>query len=232
MPSGCSASVVPSNDGPACCSGLRRSWPGVRRCYAANNVAGIQGSNLTTTRTSPHVVNTRNRPRHFSADVAESPTGDHAHFVQISTAPTAAHHAHLPLCWAVGLSSQLPAPCPSLSISMRAVSGSIPPPRASVCKRGQACWYLNFCSLPDGLLAQGCKALHRQICSQQWLNSSAEEERHSVRAAGAGAGAGAGQQTEEAAPENTDSTPYCDRLAHLIVAVSVLRATTAAISIP
>ena len=141
------------------CSGLRRSWPGVRRCYAANNLAGIQGSNLTTTRTSPHVVNTRNRPRHFSADAdAESP----------ETTPSSSrlHHAHrrpptpttCPCAGTAGLSSQLPAPCPSL-FSMRAVSRSIPPPQG---KRVQACWYLNLCSLPDWILTQGCKALHRQ----------------------------------------------------------------------
>jgi hypothetical protein len=141
VPSGCSASVVPSNGGPACCSGLRRSWPGVRRCYAANNVAGIQGSNLTTTRTSPHVVNTRNRPRHFSADVAELQSHPPASTPTSSRSPPRPPPPTTPTCPCAGLSgsahsSQLPVPlCPYPCALFQGVSRPPGQACASVDKR-------------------------------------------------------------------------------------------------
>ena len=165
------------------------------------------------TRTSPHVVNTRNRPRHFSAD-AESP----------ATTPSSSrlHRAHhrpptptaCPCAGTAGLSSLLPYPCALFQ-------GVSRPP-------GQACTSV---LVPEPLQPARLDfdpRLQSPASTDmlwQWLNSSAEEESHSARAAGAGAG----QQPEDAAPESIDST--VTRLAHLTVAVSMPRTTMAAISI-
>jgi hypothetical protein len=111
------------------CSGLRRSWPGVRRCYAANNLAGIQGSNLTTTSDKDLTSRRKHKEQASTFLRRRRVTGDHALFVQTPPRPPPPTNAHrLPLCWHRW--AQLTAP-----ISMRAVSGSIPPPRASVYKR-------------------------------------------------------------------------------------------------
>jgi hypothetical protein len=88
----------------------------------------------------------------------------------------------------LGCRAQLPAPSSQLPVPPYpypcALFQGVPRPRASV----HIILVLNFRSLPDRLLTQGCKALHRQPCSQQWFSTSADEETHGARAAGAGAG--------------------------------------------